>query len=501
MTGKLVTLYIDNTQIKLLVTGGKRIKKMAELRLELTSRKISAGEREAEIASKIQQLLTAKKVSASKIILGLSGLHCLTRPFSLPQLPKTMQTEAVMREAKRVLPVPIDQLYISWQIFPGITEGQSRGFLVGIPRKTADMYVNVLRRAGLKPYLVDLKPLAICRLVQDDTAIVVDIQPADFDIVVMSKGIPQPIRTVSFPQENLPQEEKLALVKEEITRTIDFYNANSEEGQINKNVPLYVSGELDDVTEAATSLSGDLGLTLKELASPLKCPKELDPSHYLVNIGLALKEMVTEKEPAFSLVNINALPTPYRPKPLPLMKLLSVPVAVSVVGIITLMGMFVYNASASIAAARTELDTTNQIIETRQTQKEELTKTIAGLETKISQTKAATRTFLTVQNLIDRQGGLINGDLSTSAAQLIADMQLTGINHSNGALTIRGSTLTEEEILTYARRLEQSGRFGAVNISNILRVVNEEETEVGIETTETMTFTIALEPEKETEEE
>ncbi len=116
MVKKVVTLYIDDTSLRLVVTAGKRIKKWAELPLEPGLVKGAVVIKEAEVAAKIKQLFKAQKIKTRKVVVGLSGLHSLTRPITLPQLPKAMLDEATIREAKRVLPVPLDQFYLLWQI-------------------------------------------------------------------------------------------------------------------------------------------------------------------------------------------------------------------------------------------------------------------------------------------------------------------------------------------------------------------------------------------------
>ncbi len=91
---------------------------------------------------RIKQLFQSQKVNTRKVILGFSGLHSLTRPATLPQLPKAMLPEAVAREARRVLPVPLDQLYLTWRTIP-CPKGRIQVFIAATPRKTADSLVQV----------------------------------------------------------------------------------------------------------------------------------------------------------------------------------------------------------------------------------------------------------------------------------------------------------------------------------------------------------------------
>jgi Tfp pilus assembly PilM family ATPase len=164
MWNDLVTLYIDDTSIRLLISQGQTIKKWASVKLEPGLIKGSIVLQEAEVIARIKQLLQSQEVTTKKVILGFSGLHSLTRPATLPQLPKAMLPEAVVREARRVLPVPLDQLYLFWRIIPG-SKGKIQIYMAATPRKTVDSLVKVLNGAGLwlKELLNQFEPL-LCQV-------------------------------------------------------------------------------------------------------------------------------------------------------------------------------------------------------------------------------------------------------------------------------------------------------------------------------------------------
>ena len=88
MWNNVVTLYIDDTSIRLLVTQGQKVKKWADLKLEPGLVKDTMVVQEAEVAARIKKLLKSQKVNTRRVILGYSGLHSLTRPATLPQLPR-----------------------------------------------------------------------------------------------------------------------------------------------------------------------------------------------------------------------------------------------------------------------------------------------------------------------------------------------------------------------------------------------------------------------------
>jgi len=466
MAKKIVTLYIDDTSIRLLVTRGKRIKEWADLPLELGLVKNAVVIEETEVAAKIKQLFKVLKVKAKKVNVGVSGLHCLSRPITLPQLPKVMLAEAVKREAKRVLPVPLEQLYLSWQTIPA-PEGEIQVFLVAVPCKMADALLKVLHQAGLKPDLMDLKPLLLARVVKEATAVIVDVQPTEFDIVIMAGGVPQPIHTVALPSEELSWREKLPMIRDELDRTIKFYNSNNPEKPLVSSVPIFASGALTDESEVRQSLSDELGHPVLSLPSPLlKCPEGLDLRRYMINIGLVFKNLSSGSEAGGLVVNLNALPTAYRPKSLPLTKVLALPSAAIAIGLLVFLVMLIQSASAEIASTRGQLDSTNQFLRQKLSQRQELMDNIAEAE--------ASRDSITmVLGSLEKQSNGINGNLEVTVNSLPITISLSSIDHANSVLTMRGRSSSVKELLLYLRNLDTSGRFCEITIANMRRIEGE----------------------------
>jgi len=469
MAKKTVTLYIDDSSIRLLLAQGKQIKKWADLPLEPGLVKNGVVRKEAEVAAKIKQLFQVRKIKTKKVTIGVSGLHCLSRPIMLPQLPKVMLDEAVRREAKRVLPVPLEKLYLSWQSLPS-PEGKSHVFLVAILCKAADALFKMLRQAGFKPDLMDLKPLLLARVVKEATAIIVDVQPTEFDIVIMANGIPQPVRTVPLPGEALSWQEKLPMIRNELSRTIEFYDSNNPEERLDPDVPIYVSGELANEAGACQSLSEELGHPVLPLPSPLECPAGLDPNRYLVNIGLVLKKISPDNESGLSVTSLNVLPTVYRPEPISLTRILVVPGAVIAISFVFLLAALIQNTSADIAAIRGRLDTTDQLLQQKLAQKQLLAGKIAELEKKITETETSGGNFAAAVASLEKQTNVVNGDLEVTVNSLPSSISLNNVNHTSSSLTINGRAPSEEEVLSYLREFEKSGRFSDITITNMRRV-------------------------------
>ena len=464
MAKNATTLYINDASIRLLVTKGKRISKIASVPLETGLSDVDSPEKEAALVDKIRTLMHTNKISGKKIILGISGLHCLTRPVSLPELPKAMIPEAIIREAQRVLPVPPEQLYISWQII-GDHEGKLTAFMVAIPRQIADTLMRILHAAGLKAYLMDIKPLALARLAKDPTAVIVDVQPKEFDIIIVNNGLPQPVRTVPFPEEYLDLKDKTSIIAAELARTIQFHNSNNPETRLPPQTKLYISGDIADETDLHEEMARDLGLVPELLASPLKCAKHLDPSLHLANVGLVLKQL--PKEAGSLLPNFNTLPEPYQPRQISASKLAAIPAAIAAIGLVALLAMTVQDAAGQLASTKAQLSSTNLLLEKRQSEKTDLTRQVSQLEAQLNQIQSQKDQFASVLSNIGDTGEAINTDLTESTGAVVPGLELSSINHSGQQFSLAGSAGTEQDVIQYARDLADTGLFTEITIQSI----------------------------------
>jgi type IV pilus assembly protein PilM len=468
MAKKVVTLYIDDTAIRLLVCRGNTVKKWAELQLQPGQIESTVIIQEEDVARQLTRILKDSKIKTKKVIVGLSGLHCLTRPVTLPMLPKAMMDEAVIREARRLLPVPPEQLYIMWKALPS-PEGKTNIFLVALPRRTVDSVVRMLQLAKLTPSIMGVKPLAMASLVQRSTAIILDVQLTEFDIVIMVDGIPQPIRTVPFPSHTLSWEERLSIIVSDLDRTIKFYNSNSPDSPLKPSVPIYVAGEIVHQPELCRALSDGLGYPVSALESPMKRYKSLAMSRYLVNIGLALQEPSFEKISGPSIARSNYLPVDYRPKPISWPKVVTVPSAVTLAGAIIPLVMSMSSTSANIDSTSEQLDMANKVLAEKQIEKKNLGKDIADLEKKIAAVQASISTFNSALENIEVQGENINSTLNIVMENLPRVVQLGNINCSGDALSLSGVSPGEEEVLIFARNLRSSGWFTRTTITGMHR--------------------------------
>jgi type IV pilus assembly protein PilM len=336
-----------------------------------------------------------------------------------------------------------------------------------------DAQISTLRKAGLNPYLMDLKPLALARTITEPKAIIIDLQPTSFDIVVMAEGVPQVVRSLSLTRQAL-MEEKVPVLRDELGRAITFYNSSHMDKPIDAAVPLLVCGELADQPDTWKLLLGRQERPVQMLPLPMETPEGFPSGQYVTNIGLALKELLTSEKGAiaYSLVNLNALPEIYIPKPRPISEILFIPTIIAGIALVALGAFFNISASAYTTALRNELAAIDQMTLSRQVRAEDmmaLTGEVSSLE------QRADGLTTTVRDLKAGRDK-VNGDLGQINSCLPGAVDLEGVTHSGDTLTVKGLADDEDAIFRYAKDLRASGRFAMVVITEMREEVEVQQT-------------------------
>jgi type IV pilus assembly protein PilM len=476
---QMLTIYLSDTVMRIMTTDGKQIYDWAELQFEpgLIDNNVIVDE--DAVVERIKQFLELHSISTRRVMVGISGIRCLTRPVLLPKLPGEILDEAVRREAERLLPVSLDDLYLAWQSIPA-PEGKTQVFLTAIPRRTMDPLMSVLDKVGLKPDFMDLKPLLLARISKEETAILVDVQDVDFDIVIMVNGVPQPIRTIPFPSENPNREEKLDIIREELDRTITFYNSNNPDSAIDTGVPVYMSGKLEDEAESCRMLSEEINREVVMFPSPMETPDGFNPSLYMANIGLVLQVVSSGKSSGPSVVNLNTIPAEYRPQPvssLNILKMLGIAFAVILVAGL---GFLFQDNLSSISAKQSALESARTLLEQSQQEVMEVSGKVKELKSQVAEMETERQNFTAALGTLELQSISLNRDLEETMETVPGSIILTGLTHEGGALTISGIAPSEQTVKSFISKLSSTGRFAG----------NIEIQEMAIREDGTMAFTI-----------
>jgi len=478
---KKVTLYIEDTDIKLLVTKGKQVDKWASLTLEPSLVRDGVIIDDEQVAESIRTLLKLGDVSTKKISVCISGLNSIFRIITLPELSQSLLPEAILNEARRVIPVPLEQVYLSYQKLES-SPGETRIFLVAYPRNSTDILINTMRKAGIKSETMDLAPLALARCANEPKAIIINSWLTYLDVIIMIDRIPQVIRSLSLPTESTAIEEKRPLIAEELNRTIAFYNSSNPANQLESGVPVFVCGDLAETPDNWQTLVANSSYPVSPLAPPVQYPETFNPSAFMVNIGLALKgQLPKENDTFYSSIDVNALPESYQTVAFRISNVI-IPLAIILgIGAVVYGGFLVKGINDDTVSINQQIEKQNAGNDILRSQNSLLKNDIINLEEEISklpeqaaqieaQIESVEALGLNFNSLLEQLSlglTLTDSELKEVVSLLPVTIDLNGIGYSGDSVSISGIAQDEGDIFGYARALRSSELFDDVIISSI----------------------------------
>jgi type IV pilus assembly protein PilM len=464
-----VTLNISATGIRLLGVKGRQVKKWESVPLAPGLVRDGLILDPEAVGAAIDALFKSAKVPRDQVILSLTGLSFTYRILRLPRMKPALTEEAVQRGVRREMPLPLEELYLSWQVIGG--EGDELEFFVlGVPENLIDAVVQTLAVARVKPYLMDLKSLVLARAANREDAIIVALEPDCFDIVLVAGGISAILHTITPRGEEASPEDNVQRLTDELTKTVEFYNSTHPENPLAPTTPLLLTGELAADATTVRLIEAGIEYPVEPLTPPLEFPPELPVALYATNMGLALKKLprkaVSKGEVSrFRDINLNILSGKYKAKarPVPRQHMLTTLALIAAIGLLFPLYQLNSQAGAETMRLQSELSVVGQ--ELRQTR---LAITEAEqVEDTINEVVAEADARQEEQQDILGKRGSFTSNLKSVDSVLPSRAYFTSIEIGSDEITVEGEANDSFVVTGYATTLEAETAFSEVRIAKI----------------------------------
>lgn len=464
-----VTLSISATGIRLLSVKGRQVKKWGST--PLAPRLVRDGLilQPKAVGAAIDTLFKSTKIPKKRVITSLTGLSFTYRILSLPRMKPALLEEAILRAARKEIPLPLEELYLSWQAIGG-GHDELNFSVVGVPRNLIDAMVQTLAEAGVKPYIMDLKPLALARAASRGDALIVALEPDCFDIVLVANGIPTIMHTITPRGGGASLEDNIRRLTDELSKTVEFYNSSHPENPLSPTTPLLLTGELSADATTSQLIQAEIEYPVEPLVPPLKFSADLPVALYASNMGLALKKIpqkAVSKEDAtrFHDINLNILSGKYKSRArLVLLRYILLPLALVIaIGLLFPVYQVKSRADAETMRLQTELSRVSQELHQARLASDEakqIEDTINEIATDVETLKQEHR------DILSDKGYFIN-TLSLVADALPSEAYFTSIEIGTDEITVVGEADNSFTVISYAVALEAQGRFSEVRIAGI----------------------------------
>jgi len=295
---KITTISFEGNEIRFLVIQGDNIRSWhtGKIPPELMNQGqiLDPDSIGKFIAAAIKEL----KGSRRNVITSITGQRSVHRILRIPTIPDKLLDETIRRKSKQEFAIPLDETDIHWRILSR-SNSQILLYVLAVPRVVIAAQVAALRAAKIKPRVLDIKPLALQRMVNQATSIIVNLESFSLGVIITVNHIPILVRSVPLEAGDLTEEAKLDLLSQELARTVKYYNESNKTNRLPEETKIYLTGELFDYTAVTNRL--EEGTDLRERLNsrtpytvqypkwPYPVPNNFSIAKYAVNLGLALK--------------------------------------------------------------------------------------------------------------------------------------------------------------------------------------------------------------------
>lgn len=195
----LIGLDISQTGIKVMSIDPKKwlVEGYGSVDLDPTKMQTALDSKNAEyLTDQLTHLLANQIVgslSGKHVVIGVPTSRSYSRTFSIPTGAKTSLKDAVELEVDQYVPVPIESLYVDFEVIEK-TKESTTAVMAAVTKELVNICTEAAENAGLLPVMVEPSVNAVARVLRrteqaDLPTVIVDIGPAGTDIAILDGGV------------------------------------------------------------------------------------------------------------------------------------------------------------------------------------------------------------------------------------------------------------------------------------------------------------------------
>jgi len=242
----------------------------------------------AALGQVLREGLEERELSKGRFVCSHSAVGTVSEVLQLPRVDPQKTQKVVNREARRLSNDSAARYHLHWQAVPTANEHQ-RIYILLVPRKPLRAFLSTLKSAGLKADLVDLKPMALMRTVNQRNAIIANGESGSADVVIVVRGLPMVMRSVNQPDTTAEAGDNAARLGYELLQALSFYSESYRNHPLPQDLPVYLSGSFASEESTRLSVSSATNRPVGQLKPPLQYPDDFPVAEYAVNLGLIIR--------------------------------------------------------------------------------------------------------------------------------------------------------------------------------------------------------------------
>lgn len=156
------------------------------------------------LATEIKKLHRETKIPTKNVVVGMPESQVFSKIIELPKMSEDELAEAIPWEAEQIIPLPISEITLDWQIVGRSTPQNDiekiQVFIVAAPLTLVEKYQKIIAMAELELKAIETETIATSRVLttpDSDPVLLIDIGASASTLAITEKG--QTLFTRSIP--------------------------------------------------------------------------------------------------------------------------------------------------------------------------------------------------------------------------------------------------------------------------------------------------------------
>lgn len=243
--------------------------------------KLDSAQQQQEMAASLTQILKKAKVSTDKVVAALPNFSVFSSIISLPVMPRKEMYAAVRWEAKKFVPMPIEEMVLDWRLLkdkdgaskglpkeepkvPAIpTDGQVgerspknlRVLLTAAPKSLVKRYIDVFKTVGLRLVSLETESFALERSLlggEPGSFMIVDVGAVATNITITVNSVPLLNRSIDVGGDTITKAIANGLNvdldrAEQFKRDVGVGGSDATGGQIPRAIEFVITSIVNEI--------------------------------------------------------------------------------------------------------------------------------------------------------------------------------------------------------------------------------------------------------------
>lgn len=148
-----------------------------------------------QTAEVLKKLLEKSQVTSKKTVASLPNNVVFVSVIDMPSLSEKELKSAIEWEARRYVPLPLEEVTLSWSVLKeGAAADKLKVLITAVPTTVIENYLRMFKLAGLEPEALEIEALALIRSLagsRQDAYIIIDIGARNTGLNLVDKGFLQ----------------------------------------------------------------------------------------------------------------------------------------------------------------------------------------------------------------------------------------------------------------------------------------------------------------------